>query len=103
MYECKVVTSSLLIALKQIDHYGFGDHDLRSWAHLTVRMHTKELEKLADQSTFYKLFTGWSCYATERQKAIEKRQERQNEIEMRQRANFSTYSEQLPSNGDNEA
>jgi len=94
MYECEVVTSSLLIALKQVDHYGLGDSDLRTWANLTMHMHTKELEKLADQSTFYKLFPGWSCNATERQKAIDAQ---------RQQATSSTYSERLPGNGDNEA
>lgn len=94
---------NLPIALKQIDHYALGDGDLRTWAQLTMDMHTKELEKLADQSTFYKLFPGWSCYATERQKAIERKQETQEAIAMRLQATSSMYCERASGHGDNVA
>lgn len=88
--------------MKQVDHYGLGDDDLRIWADLTMHMHTKELEKLADQSTFYKLFPGWSCYATERQKVIDAKRQKAIDAK-RQQADSSTYSERLPGNVDNEA
>jgi hypothetical protein len=80
------MTKSLLIALEQIDHNGWGDADLRIWAGFTMKMYTKELEKLADQSTFYKLFQGWSCHAAKKQQATS-----------------SDYYKRLPSDDDNEA
>ncbi|KAG2180717.1 hypothetical protein INT44_003724, partial [Umbelopsis vinacea] len=67
-------------------HYGWGDGDMRTWAGLTMRLYTKELEKLADQSTFYKLFQGWSCHAARKQQATS-----------------SDYYKRLPSDNDNEA
>ncbi|KAI8581646.1 hypothetical protein K450DRAFT_230513 [Umbelopsis ramanniana AG] len=69
-----------------VEHYGLGDADLRAWADLAMHMYTKELEKLADQSTFYKLFQGWSCHAAKKQQATS-----------------SEYYKRLPSDGDNEA
>ncbi|KAH8554264.1 hypothetical protein BGW37DRAFT_518001 [Umbelopsis sp. PMI_123] len=45
-----------------INHTGWGNEDLTRWAIFAMAMYTKELEKLADQSTFYKMFEGWTCH-----------------------------------------